>query len=50
MASNTGKGLAYLHNNNMVRRNIKPGNILVTNIQFAHDTKYLASLFKKKPL
>ena len=49
MASNTGKGLAYLHNNNMVRRNIKPGNILVTNIHYAHDTKYLASLFKKNP-
>ena len=32
----------------MVHRDIKPGNILVTNIHYAHETKYLASLFEKK--
>ena len=48
MASDIGKGLAYLHENNMVHRDIKPGNILVTNTHHVHETKYLASLFKKK--
>ena len=49
MASDIGKGLAYLHDNNMVHRNIKPGNILVSNTHYAHETKYLASLFEKNP-
>ena len=34
----------------MVHRDIKPGNILVTNTHYAHETKYLASLFEKKPV
>ena len=50
MASDIGKSLAYLHENNMVHRDIKQGNILVTNTHYAHETKYLASLFEKKPV
>ena len=50
MASDIGKGLAYLHENNMVYRDIKPGNILVTNTHYVHETKYLASLFEKNPV
>ena len=34
----------------MVLRDINPGNILVTNTHYAHETKYLASLFEKKPV
>ena len=49
MASDIGKALAYLHDNNMVHRNIKPGNILVSNTHYAHETKYLASFFEKNP-
>ena len=48
MASDIGKGLAYLHDSNMVHREIKPGNILATNTHSAHKIKYLASLFEKK--
>ena len=29
----------------MVHRDTKPGNILVTNTHYTHETKYLASLF-----
>ena len=50
MARDIGKGLAYLHENNMVHRDIKPGNILVTNTHYAHETKHLASLFDKRPV
>ena len=50
MASDIGKGLAYLHDSNMVHREIKPGNILATNTHSAHKIKYLASLFEKKPV
>ena len=45
MASDIGKGLAYLHENDMVYTDIKAGNILVTDTNYAHDAKYLASLF-----
>ena len=38
------------YENNMVHNDIKPGNILVTNTHYAHETKYLASLFEKKPV
>ena len=48
MVSDIGKGLAYLHENNMVHRDIKPGNILFTNTHYAYETKYLESLFQKK--
>ena len=34
----------------MVHRDIKPGNILATNTHYVHETKYLASLFEKKPV
>ena len=44
-ASDIGKSLAYLYENNMVYRDIKAGNILVTDTNYAHDAKYLASLF-----
>ena len=44
-ASDIGKSLAYLYDNNMVYRDIKAGNILVTDTNYAHDAKYLASLF-----
>ena len=50
MARDIGKGLAYLQENNMVHRDIKPGNILVTNTHYAHETKHLASLFEKRPV
>ena len=50
IASDIGKGLAYLHENNVVHRDIEPGNILVTNTHCAHETKYLASLFQKKTM
>ena len=49
MASDIGKALAYLHDNNMVHRNIKPGNIPVSNTHYADETKYLASFFEKNP-
>ena len=45
MASDIGKGLAYLHENDMVYTDIKAGNILVTDTNYAHDAKCLASLF-----
>ena len=48
MASDIGKGLAYIHQNNMVHRYIKLRNILVTNSHYAYETKYLASLFEKR--
>ena len=47
MARDIGKGLAYLHENNMVHRDIKPGNILVTNTHYAHETKHLRPCLKK---
>ena len=47
MARDIGKGLAYLHENNMVHRDIKPGNILVTNTHYAHETKHLGPCLKK---
>ena len=50
MARDIGKGLAYLHENNMVHRDIKPGNILVTNTHYAHETKHLAPMFEKRPV
>ena len=50
MARDIGKGLAYLHENNMVHGDIKPVNILVTNTHYAHETKYLAFSFEKKPV
>ena len=34
----------------MVLRDINPGNILVTNTHYAHETKYLASMFEKNPV
>ena len=48
-ARDIGKGFANLHENNMVHRNIKPDNKLVTNTHYAHETKHLASLFEKRP-
>ena len=50
MARDIGKGLAYLHENNMVHREIKPGNILVTNTHYAHETKHLVPMFEKRPV
>ena len=50
MARDIGKGLAYLHENNMVHREIKPGNILVTNTHYAHETKQLVPMFEKRPV
>ena len=50
MARDIGKGLAYLHENNVVHRDIKPGNILVTNTHYAHETKHLAPMFEKRPV
>ena len=50
MARDIGKGLAYLHENNMVHRDIKPGNILVTNTHYAHETKHLVPMFEKRPV
>ena len=50
MARDIEKGLAYLHENNMVHRDIKPGNILVTNTHYAHETKHLAPMFEKRPV
>ena len=50
MARDIGKGLAYLHENNMVHRDIKPGNILVTNTHYAHETKHLVPMFDKRPV
>ena len=48
-ARDIGKGFANLHENNMVHRNMKPDNKLVTNTHYAHETKHLASLFEKRP-
>ena len=50
MAIDIGKGLAHLHENNLVHRDIKPGDILVINTHYAQETKYIASLFEKKPV
>ena len=50
MGNYIGKGLAYIDENNMVHRDIKPENILSTNTDYAHETKYLASLFEKRPV
>ena len=47
MARDIGKGLAYLHENKEHKRDIKPGNMLVTNTHYAHETKHLAALFEK---
>ena len=44
MERDIGKDLAYLHENNMVHKDIKPGNT-----HYANETKYLASLFEKDP-
>ena len=49
MASGIGKGLGYFHENIMVHRDIKPENILITNIQYAHETKYLLILVMDGP-
>ena len=48
MTRDIGKGLAYLHENNMVHRDIKPGNILVTKTHYAHETKHLVPMFEKR--
>ena len=50
MARDIGKGLAYPHKNKEHKRDIKPGNIVVTNTHYAHETKHLAALFEKTPL
>ena len=49
MARDIGKGLAYFHENNMAHREIKPGNILVTNTHYAHEAKRSVPIFEKKP-
>ena len=50
MAWDIGKGHAYLHENKEHKRDIKPGNILVTNTHYAHETKHLSVLFEERPL
>ena len=50
MAQDIGNGLAYLHEYNMVHRDIKPRNILITNTHYAHETKHIAPILEKIPL
>ena len=50
MAQDIGNGLAYLHEYNMVHKDIKPRNILVTNTHYAHETKHIAPILEKIPL